>query len=58
MEITELTPTRYREKVADQAEPNFHPGILATHHFDCVGDTFIIDICRKVGGRGKTRCGT
>ncbi len=55
MEITELTPTRYSEKVAFQAEPKFHPGIIATHHFDCHGDTFVIDMCRRVGGRGKNR---
>jgi hypothetical protein len=55
MEITELTPTHYSETVAFQATPSFHPGIIATHHFDCLGDTFIIDMCRKVGGRGKTR---
>ncbi len=45
------------DNLMEITERNFHPGIIATHHFDCVGDTFIIDICRKVGGRGKTRCG-
>lgn len=55
MEITELTPDRYTEKVAFQARPNFHPGIIATHHFDCHGDTFVIDICRRVGGRTPLR---
>jgi hypothetical protein len=58
MEITELTPTRFAERVAHQARPNFHPGIIATHHFDALGDTFVIDICRKVGGRGRWRAGT
>ena len=50
MEVTELTPTRYREKIVCAAEPKFRAGVQALHHVDAVGDTFIIDICKPFGG--------
>lgn len=53
MEITELTPTTYREQLVRKAEPNFRPGITAIHHVDSIDDIFIIDTVRAVGGKGE-----
>ena len=55
MEITELTPTRYQEKRVVKAEPNFRKDIGGLHHVDAVGDTFVIDIWKPVGGRPKSK---
>ena len=51
MEVTALTLDHYQETIAYTAEPNFRPGIVGTHHFDAVSDTFIIDVCRAMGGK-------
>jgi hypothetical protein len=46
-EIEELTPVSYREKLVDKIDPDFRPGMRATHHlhsngritaFDFIGD--------------------
>jgi hypothetical protein len=52
MEVEELTPTRYRERLVRAAKPDFRSDVKALHHVDSAGDTFIIDICKPFGGRG------
>lgn len=52
MEVLELSPTNYRETVHRKAEPNFRKDVVALHHVDTLGDLFVMDMVRKVGGKG------
>ena len=51
MEIEELSLDQYREKRIRHIQPDLKSGIIGCHHFDAVGDRFIIDVRRKSGGR-------
>ncbi len=52
MEIEELTPARYRERLVHSAEPKFRDDIIAMHHVDQSGEGYVIDVCKRIGRKG------
>ncbi|WP_156953231.1 glucosamine inositolphosphorylceramide transferase family protein [Afifella pfennigii] len=49
MEVTELSPKTYSERLLRRIEPDFAPGINGCHHLDYSGETFVIDGLREYG---------
>jgi hypothetical protein len=50
-EITELTPTRYSERIVRSIEPNWDPAIYATHTFMSEHGLTVIDGMRRIWRR-------
>ncbi len=46
MEIERLSPTEYAERRVRHVTPDFAPGLVGCHHFDCAGGRWILDVRR------------
>ena len=46
-EIVRLTPDEYSEREVSAIEPQWAPGLLATHTLNMAGDLTVIDGCRR-----------
>jgi hypothetical protein len=53
MEITELSLERYAETRVHRIVPDHAPGLKGCHHMDVNGETWVLDICHRLGGRGR-----
>lgn len=47
MEITELTPERYSERLVRRIAPDFAPGLIGCHHADIAAGRFVMDVRKR-----------
>ncbi|MFN3523110.1 MAG: hypothetical protein ACK4YQ_12750 [Phenylobacterium sp.] len=53
MEISDLSLDRYTERLVHRITPEGSPDLRGCHHMDVDGEVFVIDVCHRLGGRGR-----
>lgn len=53
MEISDLSLDRYTERLVHRITPEGSRDLRGCHHMDVDGEVFVIDVCHRLGGRGR-----